>query len=151
MNPDKLQVGDYVEIFFPAENRTQLAEVKALDRDNNKAELLPQNARNGITVSTPEQWQLIKPHSIFCQDLHAFGFNETSLDIAYGWTAKEWIKISQTRKYVFHISYDETSWRLEIIWIAGMMQRTEVIEGILYIHELQHTLIQYNKTNLIKQ
>ena len=143
MDPNELEVGDYVEIFFPEESQCQLAEVKALDKQSKKAELLPQNARNGITISTPEQWQLIRPHSIFCQDLHAFGFNEISLEPAYGWTSKEWIKISYNRKYVFHLSYDETLWRIEIVWITGMMQRTEVIEGIRYLHELQHVLKQY--------
>ena len=143
MDPNELEVGDYVEIFFPEESQCRLAEVKTLDKHSRKAEILPQNARNSMTVSTPEQWQLIRPHSLFCQDLYTFGFNETSLELAYGWTAKEWIKISDNRKYIFHLSYDYMFWRIEIVWITGMMQRAEIIDGIQYIHELQHVLKPY--------
>ena len=94
MDPNELELGDYIEIFFIEESQCQLSEVKVLDKQSRKAELLPQNARNGMTVSTPEQWQLIRPHSIFSQDLHALGFKELSLELAYGWTARELIRIS---------------------------------------------------------
>ncbi|MDE6552214.1 MAG: hypothetical protein K2K98_04550 [Muribaculaceae bacterium] len=144
MNPNELESGDYVDIFIPKDGYIQLAEVISLDRENMKMEILPQNERNRIVISTPEQWQSIRPHSIFCQDLRALGFNETSLETAYGWTSSEWIKISINRKYVFHLFYEDGGWRLETHWISGMMQRTESADNIHYIHQLQYHLKQYN-------
>lgn len=143
MNPNELEVGDYVEVYFPPTGQSHLAEVIMLDKQAMKAEILPQYERNRISISTPEQWQTIRPHSINSHDLHALGFNETSLEIAYGWTSREWIKISQNRKFVFHLTYEDTSWRFEILWNVGMMYRTRIVEDIHYLHELQHILRQF--------
>lgn len=144
MNPKELQEGDYIEIFFPEKRQSQLAEVMTLDKENLKAEFQPQNERNRIVISNPEQWKDVLPHSIFCQDLCALGFNEASIDYAYGWTSREWIRVSYNKKYVFHLYYDDTSWRLEVLWTTGMMQRTQIEEGIHYLHELQHQIKRYN-------
>ncbi len=144
MNPNELEAGDYIEIFFPQNGESQLAEVITIDKNTMKAELLIQNEKKCITINNTDQWKFIRPHQIFYQDLIAFGFNDISFEIAYGWTPKEWTRISFDRKYIFNLSYVESSWQLEILWLDGMMHRSRLIEDINYLHELQHTLKQYN-------
>lgn len=143
MDPNELEVGDYIEVYFPQTEQSQLAEVIILDKHAMKAEILPQYERNRTSISTPEQWQTIRPHSIFYQDLHEFGFNETSLEIAYGWTARDWTKVSFDQQIIYNLTYEDNAWRVEIIRKEGMRQHSQLIEGIQFIHELQHILKQY--------
>lgn len=144
MDPNELKAGDYVEFFSPDNKPSQLATVIKIDRVAKKAEILIQNEKNPFHIFSQDQWDQILPHPIFCQDLYAFGFYETSLETAYGWTAREWTKMSIDKKYVFHLSYNSPCWDLEVFWIDGMMHRSIMHNGIKYLHQLQHILRQYD-------
>lgn len=143
MNPNELEAGDYIEVSISESDRIQLAKILAIDKVEKKALILIQSEKNPRQITTKEQWESIFPHSIFCQDLHALGFNETSLEIAYGWTGKDWTKISLPHQTIYNLSYEDNSWRVEIIRMEGMRQYSRLVEGIQYIHELQYLLKLY--------
>ncbi len=140
MNPNELEAGDYIEMLLPEQNQRQLAKVLSIDKEEKKALILIQSEKNPRQISTQEQWAAIFPHPIFCQELRALGFNETSLEIVYGWTGKDWTKVSSTNQTIYNLSYEDSSWRVEIIRKEGMRQFSNLIEGLQCIHQLQHVI-----------
>ncbi len=140
MNPNELEAGDYIEVLLNELNQRQLAKVIAIDKGDKKALVLLQSEKNPRQISTQEQWAYVYPHPIFCQELKALGFNETSLDIAYGWTGKDWTKVSNANQTIYNLSYEDSAWRVEIIRKEGMRQYSNLVEGLQYIHELQQLL-----------
>lgn len=144
MNAADLKVGDYVIIQFNPDITPQLAEIVSIDHENQIARILPESQKDTIRIQYDDQWKQICACPLLYQVLKAFGFDEITLKKAYGWTAKQWTKVSYNGKYIFDLSYNENTWSLDVSWLEGEEPKSKTHENIRYLHELQQILRIYS-------
>lgn len=144
MNAADLMVGDYVVIQFKPDIPSQLVEIISIDKERQTAEILPEVQNDIICIHSKDQWDQVWPCPLLYQVLKAFGFDEITLEKAYGWTAKQWTKVSYNGKYIFNLSFNGDTWELEVLWLEGYESKSRIYENILFLHEFQHILQQYN-------
>ena len=145
MKPSELQKGDYIVIQFRPEVKPQIAEVIEIDHSINTAILLPECQNETITISQEDQWKQIEPLPILHQVSKAFGFSETSVEMAYGWTSKSWTRAIYNGAVIFELTYADKAWTLEVCSIVNSEPNYETYSPIQFTHQLQHHLRPYNQ------